>query len=173
MKKTFFTLMLMLVSAVVINAQSLTSNAWMTVLPIEDVESGLVINFKTDGTCVLAMAFDETEDLGSGMKMTIQMTVMMPGTYTLNDKDLNVIFDRDNAETEIGYEIAGVDDATKKMMDSMLKPELEKQKPELTKQLLGMLPDMNNMKVVSVSNEKLVLADEGGNEMTFDPAPDF
>ena len=55
----------------------------------------------------------------------------------------------------------------------MLKPELEKQKPELTKQLLGMLPDMNNMKVVSVSNEKLVLADEGGNEMTFDPAPDF
>ena len=39
--------------------------------------------------------------------------------------------------------------------------------------ILGSLPKMNNLKVVTVSKEKLVLADAAtGEELTFMPAPE-
>ena len=171
MKKTFFTLMLLLASALAINAQSLTSNPWFTMLEMDGDEAAFVINFDADGTCAIVFGADEVMD-EDGMKMTISMTAMVPGTYKLDGKNLSITLDEAGANVDVDYAIEGVDAATKKMMDAMIKPELEKQKPELKKTVMSGMPKMGNMKVVSVSKEKLVLADEEGTEMTFMPAPD-
>ena len=170
MKKAFFTMMLMLASMLALNAQNLTSNPWYTMLPLDDEELVFMLNFNDDGTCAIAMAADQVMDEDE-MKMTISFTAKVPGTYTLNGKSLKMTLNEDKADVDIDYEIEGIDAATKKMMDSMLKPELEKQKPELKKQIFGGMPDMGNMTLVSVSTDKLVLADENGEEMTFMPAP--
>ena len=173
MKKTIFTLMLLFASALAINAQSLTSNAWFTMIDLaEEEKAAFVINFNDDGTCAIAIGADQVMN-EEGMKMTIAMTAKVPGTYTLNGKDLNMNLDNDNATVDIDYEIEGIDASTKKMMDAMIKPELEKQKPEIKKMILGSLPKMNNLKVVTVSKEKLVLADAATDEeLTFMPAPE-
>ncbi len=171
MKKTFFTLMLLLASALAVNAQSLTSNPWFTMLEMDGDEAAFVINFDADGTCAIVFGADEVMD-EDGMKMTISMTAMVPGTYKLDGKNLSITLDEAGANVDVDYAIEGVDAATKKMMDAMIKPELEKQKPELKKTVMSGMPKMGNMKVVSVSKEKLVLADEEGTEMTFMPAPD-
>mgnify|MGYP006988859500 CR=1 FL=1 len=171
MKKTVFTLMLMLASALAINAQSLTSNPWYMLLPLDDQEVVFMLNFNDDGTCAVAMAADLVMD-EDGMKMTISFTAKVPGTYTLNGKNLKMTLNEDNADMDIDYEIEGVDAATKKMMDAMIKPELEKQKSELKKEIFRGVPNLGNMTIVSVSKDKLVLVDEAGEEMTFMPAPE-
>ena len=51
MKKTIFTLMLLLASALAVNAQSLTSNPWYTMLEMDGEDAAFVINFNDDGTC--------------------------------------------------------------------------------------------------------------------------
>ena len=54
MKKTLFTLMLMLVSAFVMNAQSLTAHQWGTKLADDDGKDVLVaLAFDKNGTCEL------------------------------------------------------------------------------------------------------------------------
>lgn len=171
MKKSIFTLMLVLASTLAMNAQSLTSNAWFTTIDLDGDETYFVINFNEDGTCANALAFDQVMN-ESGMKMTLSITAMMPGTYKLDGKDLKISLDEDKSTVDVDYSIEGVDDATKKMMDAMIKPELEKGKPELKQLILSGIPKMGNMKIVSLSKDKLVLADDGGNEMTFMPAPE-
>lgn len=169
MKKLFFALMLMFASVVALNAQSLTSNTWMTTIPGED-ELVVVMNFEADGTCALVVASEEVEE-DSGMKMTVNVACIVPGVYDLNGNDLLITFDNSNADVNLDYEIEGVDAQTKKMMDAMIKPELEKQKPELKQSILSSIPQFGAMKVVSVDKEKLVLADGKGVELTFVPTP--
>ena len=172
MKKTFFALMLMLVSVVTINAQTLTSNPWMTVLPGND-DVVVLLSFDNDGTCALAIANEEVQE-EDVMKLTITVTATIPGTYTLNNNSLNIKLDKEKADLNFDYEIEGVDGQAKKMIEAMLKPELEKQKPEMKKEILQDLPlsNMETIKVVSIDKEKLVLADDSGQEMTFVPVPE-
>ncbi|MBO4722160.1 MAG: hypothetical protein J5629_04420 [Muribaculaceae bacterium] len=171
MKKTFFTLMLVLASVVAINAQSLIGKVWFTNSSIDQNESSFVLFFEDDGTCAVAVAADQVMN-ESGMKMTISLTAKVNGTYTLNGKDLEMKLDKENADFTVDYEIEGVDASTKKMMDSMIKPELEKQKPVLKNEVIKSIPDMGNLKVVSLSNDELKLANEDGEELTFKPAPE-
>ena len=169
MKKTFFTLMLMLASVVVINAQSL-NGTWSTMLPVNDEEIPLVLDFADDGSCILGLLVSQDmRDAGMGMKMILNASLMMPGIYTRNGERLKFTFDRNNAEVDIDYVIDGVDEQAKKMMDSMIKPEIEKMKPDFMKEVLPSIPDLGEMKIVSLTNESLELAGADGLIMKFEP----
>lgn len=167
MKKSIFTLMLVLVSAFAINAQSLTGKEWCTMVPDEDGQQIAVeMKFENNGTCEIELAAIQDMKEG-GMKMSIGIELEVPGTYKLDAKDLNINLDKGKAKIDFDIDFEGVDDQTKAMMKQMIKPELEKGKDEAKKEMFKVLPDMDNMKVVSLDNHRLVLADSTGAEMTF------
>ena len=167
MKKTLFTLMLMLVSALAINAQSLTGKEWCTMIPDEDGNQiAFEMKFENNGTCEIELAAIQ-EMKESGMKMSIGIELEVPGTYKLNGKDLSLNLNREKAKIDFDVDFEGVDSQTKAMMMQMIKPELEKGKAEAKKEMLNSLPDLNGLKVVSLDNNRLVLADETGAETTF------
>lgn len=165
MKKTLFTLMLMIASALAINAQSLTGKEWRAMIPNTDgTKVALELTFENNGTFeaeVVAME-DINED---GMSMTISVEVEIPGTYTLNGKNLNINLNKDKAT--IDFDFKNVDAQTKAMLKNMMKAELDKSKNEAKNEILDDMPPMGNMKVVSLDNHRLVLADSTGAEMTF------
>ena len=167
MKKTFFTLMLMLASALAINAQSLTGKDWCTMVPDEDGQQiALEMKFENNAACEITIA--TVQDMKeSGMKMSIAIELDIPGTYKLDGQDLSVNLNNEKAKNDLDVDIEGVDAQTKAMMIQMIKPELEKGKAEAKKELIKMLPNMGNMKVVSLDNHRLILADSTGAEMTF------
>ena len=167
MKKTLFTLMLMLVSAFAINAQSLTGKEWCTMVPDEDGNQiAFEMKFENNGTCEIELA--AVQDMKeSGMKMSIAVELEVPGTYKLNGKDLSLNLNRGKAKIDFDFDFEGVDDQTKAMMMAMIKPELEKGKAEAKEEMFKVVPNLSNMKVVSLDNHRLVLADETGAEMTF------
>ena len=99
--------------------------------------------------------------------MSIAIELVIPGTYKLDGQDLSVNLNNEKAKIDLDVDIEGVDAQTKAMMIQMIKPELEKGKAEAKKELLKMLPNMGNMKVVSLDNHRLILADSTGAVMTF------
>ena len=167
MKKTFFTLMLMLASVLAVNAQSLTGKDWCTMIPDEDgTKVALQMTFDKNSTCEIKLvAVQEMSE--SGMKMNIGMELDVPGTYKLDDKNLKMNLNKEKSKVDIDIDIEGVDDQTKAMMKSMMKPEIEKSKGEIKKELLKEVPELENMKIVSLDNNRLVLADSTGAEMEF------
>ncbi|MBQ9585669.1 MAG: hypothetical protein IJR20_06705 [Muribaculaceae bacterium] len=167
MKKTLFTLMLMLASVLAVNAQSLTGKDWCTMIPDKDgTKVALQMTFDRNGTCEVELV--AVQDMSeSGMKMSIGMEVDIPGTYKLDDKNLKMKLNKEMSKVDIDIDIDGVDDQTEAMMKSMLKPEIEKGKDEVKKELLNVVPDLENMKIVSLDNNRLVLADSTGAEMEF------
>ena len=167
MKKTLFTLMLMIASALAINAQSLTGKEWRAMIPNTDgTKVALELTFENNGTCeaeVVAME-DINED---GMSMTISVEVEIPGTYTLNGKNLNINLNKDKATIDFDFDFKNVDAQTKAMLKNMMKAELDKSKIEAKNEILDDMPPMDNMKIVSLDSSKLVIADSTGEEMTF------
>ena len=167
MKKTLFTLLLIIASIVTVNAQSLTGKEWCTMVPDEDGQQIAVeMKFENNGTCEIELAAIQDMKEG-GMKMSIGIELEVPGTYKLDAKDLKINLDKGKAKIDFDIDFEGVDDQTKAMMMQMIKPELEKGKAEAKKEMFKVLPDMGNMKVVSLDSHRLVLADSTGAEMTF------
>ncbi len=167
MKKTLFTLMLMIASALAINAQSLTGKEWCTMIPDEDGNQiALEMTFKDNGSCEIELvAVEEMKE--SGAKMIIEVEIDIPGTYTLNGKNLNIKLAKEKAKVDFDVDIEGVDAQTKALMKQMIKPELEKNKEEVINESLKSLPALGEMKVVSLDNNRLVLTDASGTKMDF------
>ena len=135
MKKIIFTLMLMLVTALAVNAQNLVGRQWCTVLNDED---------------------------GEGIA-----AVTVPGTYKLDGKDLNNQFNNAKAKVEVDYEIKGMDAKTKALLNKQIKGELNTLKAEFKKGLLGGMPKMDNLKIVTLAAKKLVLKNDDNQEIPF------
>ena len=167
MKKSIFTLMLMLSSVFVLNAQSLTAHQWGTKLADDDGKDVLVaLAFDKNGACELLVGAEHqmNED---GVPITITGSVSVPGTYTLNDKDLVMDLDRSKAEVDFDYEIKGMDAKTKDKMDKQIRGELNGMKGEFKKTMLDGMPKMHNMKIVSLTSKELILKIDNGREMPF------
>ncbi len=167
MKKTFFTLMLVLASTLVMNAQSLTGKQWCTKIADEDGQDiALILNFEKNGSCevVLAAEQDMKED---GVPIEILAGVNIPGTYALNDKDLNIKLNKGKTTVEIDYEIKGMDAKTKSLMDKQIRSELDSMKSEFKKMMLDGMPNLENMKIVSLDKNRLVVTLSVGAEVTF------
>ena len=167
MKKSFVSLLLMLISALVINAQSLTGKQWFTVFADEDgVDIVLSLIFEENGSCELVMAteFEMQED---DVPITFTCGVTIPGTFRLNGQNLKMNLNKRKAEVELDYEFKGMDAKTKSLMDKELEPDLKDLKKEFKKEMIDGLPPMGNMKIISLETSKLVLRDEDGNEIPF------
>ena len=167
MKKSFFTLMLMLMSAIAINAQSLTAHQWGTKLADDDGKDVLVaLAFDKNGTCELLVGA-EHQMKEDGVPITITGSVSVPGTYTLKDKDLTMNLDKGKAEVDFDYEIKGMDAKTKALMDKQIRGELNGMKGEFKNTMLNGMPKMHNMKIVKLTNKELTLQIDNGKEMPF------
>ena len=167
MKKTLLTLMLMLVSAFVMNAQSLTAHQWGTKLADDDGKDVLVaLAFDKNGTCELLVGA-EHQMKEDGVPITITGSVSVPGTYTLNDKDLTMDLNKSQAEVDFDYEIKGMDAKTKAKMDKQIRNELNGLKGEFKSTMLNGMPKMHKMKIVKLTNKELTLQIDNGKEMPF------
>ncbi len=167
MKKTLFTLMLMLASAIVVNAQSLTGKQWCTMLADEDGENvAVALTFEKKGSCELVVGAEHEMKI-DGVPITIVGGVTVPGTYTLNDKDLKMNLNRGKAEVDIDYEVKGMDAKTKAAMDKQIRGELNGFKKEFKQTMLDGMPKMNNLKIVSLESKRLIIKDDDGDEITF------
>lgn len=172
MKKTVFTLLLMLATAIAGQAQSekLTRTAWSTMLP-GDEEMEMVLNFDDDGECYIILTSEEYQDLDDGASITIRQSLSVPGIFNKSGRNITVSFNKRKAEFNLSYDIYGADEQTKNMVKLMLTPELKKMEPEIKQEMLDLVPAfMDDMKVISVNKERLILGDGEGERMTFYPA---
>jgi len=167
MKKLIFTLILMLASVIALNAQSLTGKQWFTKLADEEgTEVIVALAFDENGTCELLVG-TEYEMKEDGVPIDIVGSVTVPGTYSLNDKDLIMNLDRGKAEVELDYDIKGMDANTKAKMDKEIRAEIDGLKGDFKKEMLDGMPKMHNMKIVSLESKKLVIKDDEGDEISF------
>ena len=167
MKKLLFTLMLMLTSAIVLHAQSLAGKQWYTKLADEEGTDVVVaLTFDDTGACELMVGsvYEMKED---GVPIEITGSVTVPGTYSLNDKDLKLNLERGKAVVDLDYEIKGLDAKTKARMDKEIRAEIDGMKNEFKKEMLDGKPKMHNMKIVSLEKKKLILKDDEGDEIPF------
>ena len=167
MKKIIFTLMLMLATALAVNAQNLVGKQWCTVLNDEDGEGiAVALTFEKNGSCEMLIATqqDMKED---GVPITLIAAVTVPGTYKLDGKDLNNQFNNAKAKVEVDYEIKGMDAKTKALLNKQIKGELNTLKAEFKKGLLGGMPKMDNLKIVTLAAKKLVLKNDDNQEIPF------
>ena len=166
MKKLFLSLML-LVSAIALNAQSLASHNWGTKLASEDgVDIAVVLVFDESGACELQIGADYQikED---DVPINLEGYVTVPGTYTLNGKNLTMNLERSKAEVGIDYEIKGMDANTKAKMDKEIRAEIDGMKNEFKNMMLDGMPKMHNMQIVKLDNKNLVLKDDNGDDIPF------
>lgn len=167
MKKSLFTLMLMLVSVLALNAQSLTGKEWFTKLsPDDGGEVFVTLNFEKNGTCEMLVATDYHIEQ-DGVPITVAGGVTVPGTYTLNGKDLKMNLNRSKAEVEFDYEVKGMDTKTKAIMDKTMKSEFDGMKKEFKDMMLNGMPKMHNLKIITLESKKLVIKDDDGDEIPF------
>ncbi len=167
MKKTFFTLMLLLATAFAMNAQSLTAHQWGTKLTDDDGKDVFVaLAFDKNGACELLVGA-EHQMKEDGVPITITGSVSVPGTYTLKDKDLVMNLDRSQAEVDFDYEIKGMDAKIKAKMNKQIRNELNGLKGEFKKTMLDGMPKMHNMKILKLTNKELTLQIDNGREMPF------
>ena len=167
MKKIILTCMLMLVAALSAQAQSLTGKQWCTVLNDEDGEGiAVALTFEKDGSCEMVIAAQQ-EMKEEGVPVTLMAGVTVPGTYKRDGNDLNTLFDKGKAEVEVDYEIKGMDAKTKALLDKQIKSEISTLKKEFRKVLLGGMPKMDHLKIVSLDGKKLVLKNTDNQEIPF------
>ena len=167
MKKIIFTWLLMLVTALAVNAQNLVGRQWCTVLNDEDGEGiAVALTFEKNGTCEMLIATqqDMKED---GVPITLIAAITVPGTYKLDGKDLNNQFNNAKAKVEVDYEIKGMDAKTKSLLNKQIKGELNTLKAEFKKGLLGGMPKMDNLKIVKLESKQLVLKNDDNQEIPF------
>jgi hypothetical protein len=94
MKESIFTLMLMFVSVFALNAQNLTGKEWFTKLsPDDGGEVFVTLTFEKNGTCEMLVATDY-QIKQDGVPISVAEGVTVPGTYTLNGKDLKMDLNR-------------------------------------------------------------------------------
>ena len=167
MKKSVLTLMLMLVSVLALNAQSLTGKEWFTKLsPDDGGEVFVTLTFEKNGTCEMLVATDY-QIKQDGVPISVAGGVTVPGTYTLSGKDLKMNLNRSKAEVEFDYDVKGMNAKTKAIMDKTMEPEFNGMKKEFKDMMLNGMPKMHNMKVVTLESKKLVIKDDDGDEIPF------
>ena len=159
----------MMVSMISVQAQYLTETAWSTMVP-GDQELEMVLNFEDDGECYVILTTEEFQELQAGMSMIIRSSLAVPGIYNQDGRDITLSFNKIKAEFSYDIDINGADRQAKSLFKSMIEPELQKHEPEMREQMLLLVPPfMDNMKVISVSKEKLILRDNNGEKLTFYP----
>ena len=93
--------------------------------------------------------------------------VTVPGTYKRDGKDLNTRFNNGKAKVDVDYEIQGMDAETKALLDKEIKTEIKDLKKEFRQVLLGGMPKMDHLKIVSIDGNRLVVKNDDDQEIPF------
>ena len=167
MKKILLTWMLMLVTALAVNAQNLVGRQWCTVLNDEDGQGiAVALTFEKNGSCEMLIATQQ-EMKEDGVPITLIAAVTVPGSYKRDGNDLNNQFDNGKAKVDVDYEIKGMDAKTKALLNKQIKGEISTLKAEFKKVLLGGMPKMNNLKIVKLESKQLVVKNGDNQEIPF------
>lgn len=170
MKKSLFVWALMIASIVSVQAQNLTRTAWSTMVP-GDQELEMVLNFDDDGECYIILTTEEFQELQAGMNMIVRSSLSVPGIYNQDGRDITLSFNKKKAEFSYDIDLNGADRQARSLFKSMIEPELKNMEPEMREQMLLMVPSfMNDLRVISVSRDKLILGDSTGERLVFYPA---
>ncbi len=156
------TLLLMMVAVIATQAQSLTGKYWYADMSDKENSTGLILVYDVQGQCMAVMVTEYKEEIGDGATLVFTLRTAVPGTYTQQGKKVSMMFD-DRAESELKYDIQGVDEATKKIIMPRLKFEIEKKKPQLEAELIETLPTNDSYEITKLTD----------NELQFDGGFDF
>ena len=167
MKKILFSWILLLVTTLAVQAQSLTGKQWCTVLNDEDGQGiALALTFEKNGTCEMLIAAQQGME-EEGVPITLIAGVTVPGTYKRDGNDLNTRFNNGKATVEVDYEIKGMDAKTKALLNKQIKGEISSLKKEFKQVLLDGMPKMDRLKIVSLDGNSLVVKNEDNQEIPF------
>lgn len=156
------TLLLMMVAVIATQAQSLTGKYWYADMSDKENSMGLILVYDVQGQCMAVMVTEGKEEIGNGATLVFTLRTAVRGTYTQQGKKVSMMFD-DRAESELKYDIQGVDEATKKIIMPRLKFEIEKKKPQLEAELIKTLPTNASYEITKLTD----------NELQFDGGFDF
>lgn len=81
--------------------------------------------------------------------------------------DLNTQFNNGKAKVDVDYEIKGMDAKTKALLDKQIKGEIRSLKQEFRQVLLGGMPKMDHLKIVSLDSKRLVVKNGDNQEIPF------
>ena len=160
--KRLMTLLLMMIAVIATQAQSLTGKYWYADMSDKENSTGLILVYDVQGQCMAVMVTEYKEEIGDGATLVFTLRTAVPGTYTQQGKKVSMMFD-DRAESELKYDIQGVDEATKKIIMPRLKFEIEKKKPQLEAELIETLPTNDSYEITKLTD----------NELQFDGGFDF
>ena len=160
--KRLMTLLLMMIAVIATQAQSLTGKYWYADMSDKENSMGLILVYDVQGQCMAVMVTEDKEEIGNGATLVVSLRTAVPGTYTQQGKKVSMMFD-DRAESELKYDIQGVDEATKKIIMPRLKFEIEKKKPQLEAELIETLPTNDSYEITKLTD----------NELQFDGGFDF
>ena len=102
-----------------------------------------------------------------GVPITLIAAVTVPGTYKRDGNDLNNQFYNGKAKVDVDYEIKGMDAKTKAMLAKEIKGEISTLKKEFKQVLLGGMPKIDHLKIVSLESKKLVVKNDDHQEIPF------
>ena len=167
MKKILFSWLLLLVTTLAVQAQSLTGKQWCTVLNDDDGQGiAVALTFEKNGTCEMLIAAQQGME-EEGVPITLIAGVTVPGTYKRDGNDLNTRFNNGKATVEVDYEIKGMDAKTKALLNKQIKGEINSLKKEFKQVLLDGMPKMDRLKIVSLDGNSLVVKNEDNQEIPF------
>ena len=167
MKKILYTWILLLVTALAVQAQSLTGKQWCTVLNDEDGQGiAVALTFEKNGTCEMLIAAQQ-EMKEDDVPITLIAGVTVPGTYKRDGNNLNTRFNNGKAKVEVDYDIKGMDAKTKALLNKEIKGEISTLKKEFRQVLLGGMPKMDNLKIVTLEAKRLVVKNDDNQEIPF------
>ena len=167
MKKILFSWLLLLVTTLAVQAQSLTGKQWCTVLNDDDGQGiAVALTFEKNGTCEMMIAAQQGME-EEGVPITLIAGVTVPGTYKRDGNDLNTRFNNGKATVEVDYEIKGMDAKTKALLNKQIKGEISSLKKEFKQVLLDGMPKMDRLKIVSLDGNSLVVKNEDNQEIPF------
>ena len=156
------TLLLMMIAVIATQAQSLAGKYWYADMSDKENSMGLILVYDVQGQCMAVMVTEDKEEIGNGATLVFTLRTAVRGTYTQQGKKVSMMFD-DRAESELKYDIQGVDEATKKIIMPRLKFEIEKKKPQLEAELIETLPTNDSYEITKLTD----------NELQFDGGFDF
>ena len=167
MKKILFSWLLLLITTLAVQAQSLTGKQWCTVLNDEDGQGiAVALTFEKNGPCEMLIAAQQGME-EEGVPITLIAGVTVPGTYKRDGNDLNTRFNNGKAKVEVDYEIKGMDAKTKALLNKQIKGEISSLKKEFKQVLLDGMPKMDRLKIVSLDGNSLVVKNEDNQEIPF------
>ena len=89
MKKIILSWLLLFVTSLAVQAQSLTGKQWCTVLNDDDGQGiAVALTFEKNGTCEMMIAAQQGME-EEGVPITLIAGVTVPGTYKHDGNDLN------------------------------------------------------------------------------------